>query len=54
MEKRPGRLDVIIPHSLFYWGEGVEDLIRIVTVLVLDGNQKNNHPVCAAEDAGFV
>lgn len=24
------------------------------TVLVLDGNQKNNRPVCAAEDAGFV
>ena len=23
-------------------------------VLVLDGNQKNNRPVCAAEDAGFV
>ena len=22
--------------------------------LVLDGNQKNNRPVCAAEDAGFV
>ena len=24
------------------------------TVLVLDGNQKNNRPVCAAGEAGFV
>ena len=24
------------------------------TVLVLDGNQKNNRPVCAAEEAGYV
>lgn len=24
------------------------------TVLVLDGNQKNNRPVCAAGDAGYV
>ena len=23
-------------------------------MLVLDGNQKNNRPVCAAEDAGYV
>ena len=24
------------------------------TVLVLDGNQKNNRPVCAADEAGYV
>ena len=24
------------------------------TVLVLDGSKKNNHPVCAAKEAGFV
>lgn len=40
-------------YFLMYTGHRCENK-GCGTVLVLDGNQKNNRPVCAAEEAGFV